>query len=261
MSEIIEVSVYRYDPEVKEQPSWDTYKLETYPSMSVLDALYDILRLKDSSISFRCSCRIGMCGSCAMLINGTEGLACRTQVSTLGSKIKVRPLNNLPVIKDLAVNMDNFFEKYKDIMPWYIGKSEEVAKIPDGSPERGIIDAQLDCITCGACYSACSMVTFDKKYIGPAALNRAYNLLADNRDGSFEERLARVDHEHGIWRCHTQFDCVEVCIKKISPTWSIQQIKNEAVIQGVKRIFKKTEREEGCNDGEKASRDGRTKIS
>jgi len=253
MSGKIEIKIYRFDPEVDEESRWDTYEIETYPSMSILDALYDILRLKDSSISFRCSCRIGMCGSCAMIINGTEGLACRTQVSTVGNKVSVRPLNNLPVIKDLATNMDNFFEKYKSIMPWYIGNTEEVAKILPGSSERGIIDAQLDCITCGACYSACSMVTFDKKYLGPAALNRAYNLLADNRDVAFEDRLERVDHEHGIWRCHTQFDCAEVCIKKISPTWSIQQIKNEAVLQDMKRIFKKKDRKEEYSHGKAKS--------
>ncbi|GAW93215.1 succinate dehydrogenase iron-sulfur subunit [Calderihabitans maritimus] len=243
------IKVFRCNPKISTETKWDTFYVETYKNMTVLDALFEILRAKDATVSFRCSCRLGMCGSCAMVINGKERLACRTKVADLGDTITVKPLNNLPIIKDLVVDMEPFFQKYESIIPYFIGKDDEVAKTPSRSPARRLIDDMLDCITCGACYSACSMVAFDKEYLGPAALNRAYCLLADDRDAAFEERFRRINHEHGIWRCHTQFDCMEVCPKNIIPTWSIQQLKNEAVLRGLSR-YRKIEEGRGAPMGE-----------
>lgn len=236
MSTIRHVEVYRYDGASDESPHFDQFEVETYENSTVLDTLFTILENSDSNLSFRCSCRLGMCGSCAMLINGREGLACRTKMHKLSDPVVIQPLRNLPVIKDLAVDMAPFFEKWESIKPYFVSKegrdSNTFAKIPNNSEQRGIIDQSLDCITCGACWSACTIVALDDDYIGPAALNRAYTLIEDERDGGRESRMDVAAGEHGAERCHTLFNCMEVCPKHLKPTWAIQKIKSKAVRTG-----------------------------
>ncbi|GBE00776.1 succinate dehydrogenase iron-sulfur subunit [bacterium BMS3Bbin06] len=234
MSANLTVKVFRYNPEVDDLPRFDTFDVPEMKNMAVLDLLYQIQADQDRSLSFRCSCRIGMCGSCAMFINGKSRLACRTLVGGLGTKeIHLGPLPNLPILKDLVVDMDPFFDKYERVKPYFVPKEElkDFYRVPEGADERKLIDEMLECITCGACYSSCTMVTTDPDYLGPAALNRAFCLVADKRDGAGAERLRLVGNTDGIWRCHSQFNCVEVCPKQIIPTWSIQQLRKRCVFK------------------------------
>ncbi len=231
------IKVLRYLPDKEEEARYDRFVVDAKKNMTVLDALFLILTEQDPSISFRCSCRVGMCGSCGMIMNNKEGLACRTKIEKLGSEITVRPLRNMPIVKDLVVNMDKFFKQWQRIKPYFVPRdieTEDFAQIAPDSPSRGIISKSSDCITCGACYSACTLVSLDDSYIGPAALNRAYTLVQDERDNATKERLNVAAGEDGVLRCHTLFNCMEVCPKDIVPTWSIQKLKTKAVASALK---------------------------
>lgn len=223
----VTLKVRRYDPELDQPPAWDEYRVPLLEKITVLDALFYVVQNLDSTVSFRCACRAAMCGTCGMVMNGREGLACRTQLSSLGKTVRVEPLRNLPVIKDLAVDMEPFFEKYQAVTPYLVPaeNATEPAIIPAGSALRDLIDDHLDCITCGACYSACSIVASDQNYLGPAALNRAYCLTADVRDAAREQRLEAVKGQHGVWRCHSLFECAQVCPKNLIPTRAIRKLK------------------------------------
>jgi succinate dehydrogenase / fumarate reductase iron-sulfur subunit len=234
MSDPLHVKVFRFNPESDVAPEFDHFEVPVFKNMAILDVVMHIQNYMDRSLSFRFSCRIGMCGSCAMYINGRARLACRTQVSALKtSNITIMPLPNFPIIRDLVVDMEPFFDKWKEIKPYYVPKKgidEPVVSRPD-SKEREFIDDMLDCISCGCCYSACSMVATNKEYLGPAALTRAYTLIADKRDAIRVERLKVVDRSYGVWRCHTQFNCAEACPKNIVPTRSIQNLKRRCVLK------------------------------
>lgn len=205
--------------------------MPVFEGMSVLDALLWVQQNADATLAFRCACRVGMCGSCGVVINGTEGLACRTPIAQVGREVRLQPLRNLPVVRDLVVDMAPFFERYRRVMPHFIPRDgyKDLARIPPASREREVIDEQRECITCALCLSACTMVAMDSRYIGPAALNRAYCLVADSRDGAREERLALAAREWGLWRCHTLFNCAQVCPKGIVPTQAIQRLKRKAI--------------------------------
>ncbi|HEY3129840.1 MAG TPA: succinate dehydrogenase/fumarate reductase iron-sulfur subunit [Acidobacteriota bacterium] len=197
--------------------------------MTVLDALFAIQRKQDPSLSFRCSCRVGMCGTCAVYVNRIPRLACRTRVTELNSKtVTVQPLPYLPVIKDLVVSMDPFFDQWKKILPAFHPAPDvvELAKIPLDSEFHRQTESKRDCITCGACFSACGIKATNSRYLGPAAINKAFLRLMDPRDGAVERRLRVLNDEYGgIWRCHTQFNCVAVCPKGINLTDSIGRLK------------------------------------
>ncbi len=198
--------------------------------MTVLDALFQIQRQHDSSLSFRCACRIGMCGTCAMSIDSVPRLACKTRPATLRSKtIAVEPLPNLPVIKDLIVSLQPFFEQWKKVSPALhpaAPDSERLVSIPASSQYARLAAHKRDCITCGACFSACGVRGTNHNYLGPAAINKAWLRLLDPRDGAKKERLRILNEEYqGIWRCHTQFNCTAVCPKGISLTDSIVRLK------------------------------------
>jgi succinate dehydrogenase/fumarate reductase iron-sulfur protein len=233
MVEELNVKVFRYNPDSDVAPEFHDFQFPSFENMSILDVVMHIQNYLDKTLSFRFSCRVGMCGSCAMYINGRPRLACRTQVSSLKTeKITLMPLPNFPIIRDLVVDMEPFFEKWKKIRPYYVPKKgmTEPAIVSPGAREREFIDDMLDCITCGACYSACSMVATNEEFLGPAVLNRAYTLIADRRDAIRVERLKVVDRSFGIWRCHTQFNCAEICPKNIVPTKSIQNLKRRCVL-------------------------------
>ncbi len=224
------VKVFRYQPGVDEQPRYDRYQVEVKKNMTVLDALFLIIEEQDPTISFRCSCRLGMCGSCGMMINGRGRLACRTKIEKLGDEVTVEPMRNMDIVKDLVVNMDNFFNAYQKVKPYFVPKDDkqEFAVIPPNSGRREIIDKNLDCITCGLCYQSCDAVKFrGEGFIGPAALARAYTLIADERDGAREERLDLVTSDAGAFGCHSFGACVEVCPKGIQPMVTIQKLKEK----------------------------------
>jgi succinate dehydrogenase / fumarate reductase iron-sulfur subunit len=225
------VEILRYDPEADKKPHYETYEVPVVKGLSVLECLYYILENFDGSLAFRSSCRAAVCGSCGMKINGKFALACRTLVENLkGARIKVEPLANLPLVKDLVVDMADFYEKYIIVEPYLIPK-----EIPEGkefyqSPDdRKSVDGLVECIMCGACYAACTMTAWDKQFPGPFGMLAADGKLRDTRDSLGNERIINLTDEHGIWRCHDEFNCMEACPKHLSPTGAIHHLKRESV--------------------------------
>jgi succinate dehydrogenase/fumarate reductase iron-sulfur protein len=227
------VEVYRYDPEQVAGGAMVSYQVPRIEKMTILDVLVHIQRYHDRSLAFRYACRLGMCGTCTVMVNDVPRWACRTSVERLEVEtIRIAPLRFLPVIKDVLVDYEPFFAKSRAAQAYFVpgGERAEVAPIPPASRERRAIDPNLECITCGACYASCTMLAHDAEYLGPAALNRAYTLVRDSRDGARRERLAAVGGEHGCWRCHSLFNCTEVCPKHLSPTRAIQGLKRAIVL-------------------------------
>ncbi|MBI4297552.1 MAG: succinate dehydrogenase iron-sulfur subunit [Chloroflexi bacterium] len=221
--------VFRFDPQSDSEPRFDTFTVEAREGMNVLEGLFYILENLDGSLAFRFSCRGAVCGSCAMFINGAYRLACKTMLRDL-KEVTISPLGHLPVIKDLVVDMRPFYRKYESILPYLLPASEPPLKeYPQSPKQRHAINEMIDCILCGCCHAACPIVWTNKDYLGPAALTKAYRFVADSRDGAENERLALVSGPDGIWRCHTIFNCHEVCPKYINPTYSIQQLKRMAI--------------------------------
>ena len=231
-----DIRIFRYDP-ANGSSRFDSFTLaipdET--TTTLLDVLLRLQQEQDPTLAFRYACRVNMCGSCGMVINGREALACKTNVSEIppGKEITFRPLNHFPVIKDLVVDMDPFFQKYEQILPFFEPAQEqaEPARITPDSRERLDIGDATECIGCGCCVSSCTMAHHHEGYAGPAALNRAFTLLADSRDGLFEERLARA--MESCYQCRTEFNCTEVCPKNISPTRAIKYIQRMALVRGI----------------------------
>lgn len=232
--------VHRYDPKTDTEPQFESYNVPISRSTSVLDGLFYIQETIGENLSMRFSCRQGVCGSCCMEINGKARLACQTPVADLDDgEITVRPLYNLPVIKDLVVDMDPFFESFKEIDPSFeadLNENNDPAIVQPDSKEREIIDPRTDCVGCGACYSGCSVA--GDTYLGPAAINKALTLLKDSRETKTDERLGRLTETDGVWGCHTQGECSDVCPKGIPVSEGIQLLKREAVKRGIKqRLF------------------------
>ncbi len=227
------VRVFRYDPAKGGDGHFDTYTLDipAPETTTILDVLLRLQREQDPSISFRFACRVNMCGSCGMVINGREALACKTNVAHLppAQDITIRPLNHFPVIKDLVVDMEPFFAKYEDALPFFepAKAHDEPYVIKPDDKARVDIGMATDCIACGCCVSSCTMVNHHAGYAGPAAINRAFTLLADERDGLFEARLTRA--LDSCYACRTEFNCTEVCPKQISGTRAIKYIQRLAL--------------------------------
>ncbi len=219
---------------------FDTFRVALQPKQSVLDVVSHIQNNLDPTLAFRYSCRAGMCGTCAMRVNGKSRWTCRTAAAELGGTITLEPLPNYPVLRDLAVDMGPFFENYRRVTPRFVPADPEArdfAVIRPTSSERKEIDAHVECITCGCCYGACSLVTTNSAYVGPAALNRAYALVSDSRDGAAADRLERIDSHGGVWGCHTQFNCTAACPMGISPTRAIQKLKRKELRHAFARFF------------------------
>ena len=212
---------------------FDRYDLqiEDETNTTILDVLIRLQREQDSTLAFRYACRVNMCGSCGVVINGREGLACKTNVSDLpkSQTITIRPLNHFPVVKDLAIDMGPFFDKYENCLPFFEPKEpgDEPAVIRPDSPERMAIGFSTECIACGCCVSSCTMVNYHDSYAGPAPLNRAFTLLMDSRDALYDQRMDRV--LQSCYNCRTEFNCTEVCPKEISCTKAIKFIQRMAV--------------------------------
>jgi succinate dehydrogenase/fumarate reductase iron-sulfur protein len=227
------VEVYRCDPEQSPQGHMVSYRVPRLDKMTILDALVHIQRYHDRALAFRYACRLGMYGTCTVMVNDVPRWSCRTSIARLRvATIRIAPLRFLPVVKDVMVDYEPFFAKYRAAQSYFVPREErtELAPIPPASRERRAIDPNLECITCGACYASCTMLAYDAEYLGPAALNRAYTLVRDSRDGVRRERLAAVGGEHGCWRCHSLFNCTEVCPKHLSPTRAIQGLKRVIVL-------------------------------
>jgi succinate dehydrogenase / fumarate reductase iron-sulfur subunit len=226
----ITVRIKRYDPEKDKRPRWEEYSVEARPSDRVLDVLHEIKWEQDGSLSFRRSCAHGICGSDTMMINGANRLACKLLVKDLGDRITVEPMRGLPVLKDLIVDMEPFFESYEAVMPYFINDDPEPAGERLQSPEdREVFDASTKCILCAACTTSCPVFWTNGRYIGPAAIVNAHRFIFDSRDQGSAQRLEVLNRMNGVWRCRTAFNCTEACPRDIPITQAIEQIRRELV--------------------------------
>lgn len=227
-----------------EPATFERHEVEVSDRASILDALFALQRGPVPDLAFRFSCRVGMCGSCAMVVNGKEQLTCSTLIKNVGYDLKIQPLRNLPVVRDLAVDLKPFFGAYMRTMPYFVPRADldknNFYPIPHASKEGKALNNQPQCIDCGACYSSCSVVTLNPRYVGPMALNRALSLVTDPRDGKRAERLKLVTQEDGAFRCHTLGNCRDVCPRGISPTHSIERLKRLGVWSMLKSLFSKS---------------------
>jgi fumarate reductase iron-sulfur subunit len=202
------------------------------PSQTVLDVVTYIQRRLDPSLAYRYACRVGMCGSCAMTVNGVARWTCRTHVDKVVHKdaLSIAPLRNLPVIRDLVTDMREFFDKWARARGQFEptrSKQDDFAPVKPATEDRKQVDAGIECIGCGVCYSACEVVSWNPDYLGPAALNRAWTLVKDERDAGKLARLSAVAGDAGCHSCHTHMSCTERCPKHLSPTASIAGLKRE----------------------------------
>jgi succinate dehydrogenase iron-sulfur subunit len=225
---------------VKRGAAYERFEVPRHPSQTVLDVVTYIQRVLDPSLAYRYACRVGMCGSCAMMVNDVPRWTCRTHVDRVAKddSLTIGPLRNLPVIRDLVVDMREFFDKWARAKGDFRGrqtKEDDFAPVPPSSEPRQLADAGIECIGCGVCYAACDVVKWNPDYLGPAALNRAWTLVNDVRDAGRLERLRAVSGDAGCHACHSHVSCTERCPKKLSPTGSIAGLKRavaKAVVQG-----------------------------
>jgi fumarate reductase iron-sulfur subunit len=232
----VKVSVWRG----AQHGSFQEFDVPRHPSQTVLDVVTYIQRSLDPTLAYRFACRVGMCGSCAMMVNGVPRWTCRTHVNKVlkEEKLEVGPLRNLPVIRDLVTDMREFFDKWARAKGEFSGrltKQDDFAKVPPQSRERVLVDDGIECIGCGVCYAACDVVKWNPDYLGPAALNRAWTLVNDVRDNQTLERLRAVSGDAGCHACHSHVSCTERCPKHLSPTAGIAGLKRaaaKAILQG-----------------------------
>ncbi len=227
MSDTLRVDVWRG----AENGRFQSFTIPRREHQTVLDAVSEIQREHDATLSYRFACRVGMCGSCAMVVNGRPRWTCRTRVRDVvvnGEPLRLEPLRNFTVVKDLAVEMTTFFDKWKDARGYFepgAAPEKDFTVVPPATRERQEADAGIECIGCGVCYSACDVVAWDKDYLGPAALNRAWTLVNDVRDQNQRARLDAVSGSEGCQACHTHMSCTQFCPKKIAPTYAIAGLK------------------------------------
>ena len=210
--------------------AYQAFDVPRQPSQTVLDVVTHIQRHLDPTLAYRFACRVGMCGSCAMTVNGTPRWTCRTHVDNVAhdGRLEIAPLANLPVVKDLVADMEPFFDKWARARGQFkprATRADAFATVDPASAARREADAGIECIGCGVCYAACDVVKWNRDYLGPAALNRAWTLVNDVRDAGQGDRLLAVAGDAGCHACHTQMSCTEHCPKRISPTRAIAGLK------------------------------------
>jgi succinate dehydrogenase / fumarate reductase iron-sulfur subunit len=227
----MQVSVYRYNPDADKEPYIQDFDLEIPggKDLMVLDVL-ELLKEKDPSVTYRRSCREGVCGSDGVSMNGKNGLACVTPLSEVvrGGKLTIKPLPGLPVIRDLVVDMDQFYKQYEKIKPYLLNDELTPGRERLQSPEeREKLDGLYECILCACCSSSCPSFWWNPdKFIGPAGLLQAYRFIVDSRDTATEERLADLEDPFSVFRCRGIMNCVSVCPKGLNPTRAIGHIRN-----------------------------------
>jgi succinate dehydrogenase / fumarate reductase iron-sulfur subunit len=226
----VDLRILRYDPERDDKPHWDRYNVESEPMDRVLDLLHRVKWEHDGRLTFRRSCAHGVCGSDAMMINGRNRLACKIRVDQLGRKISVAPLPGMKVIKDLVVDMDDFFAKYRSVMPFLVNDDPPPERERLQSPEdRERYDDTTKCILCAACTTACPSFWAESSYVGPAAIVNAHRFIYDSRDHAEHERLEILADENGVWRCRTIFNCTDACPRGINITRAILVVSSAIV--------------------------------
>ena len=226
--ETIRLKVYRYNPDTDAKPYMQDYELEIEPTDVKLHDDIMKLKAKDDSLSFRRSCREGICGSDGMNINGKNGLACLTDIRSLKQPIVLRPLPGLPVIRDLIVDMTHFFKQYHSIKPYVVNDNpvDPRQERLQSQAERAELDGLYECILCACCSTACPSFWWNPdKFVGPSGLLNAYRFIADTRDTITNERLDNLNDPYRLFRCHTIMNCVDVCPKGLNPSKAISKIK------------------------------------
>lgn len=229
-------NIYRYNPDIDKKPYVKEYELENIePGTMLLAALLRIKDEQDETLSFRRSCGEGVCGSDGMNINGVNGLACITSTDNLKQPIVINPLPGLPVIRDLIIDMDQFYKQYRAVKPYLIVNDPmpdvELKQTPQ---QREQLDGLYECVLCACCSTACPSFWWNPdKFLGPAALLQAARFIEDSRDQSFEQRLESLEGPFKLFRCHTIMNCVQVCPKGLNPTKAIGKIKNKMVARSL----------------------------
>jgi len=235
----ITLKVQRYNPEQDSTPHFQEFLVPASRGTTVLEGLLYIKENLDSTLTFRTSCRMAICGSCGMLINNYPHLACHTQIEEFRSDtLTIKPLPNLPIIKDLVTDLIPFFNIHKSIKPYTI--RHEIEEIENPTAEFTQTPQELEtflqftyCVKCGICISACPTSASDKLFLGPQALAQCYRYCADNRDEGWQERFLLVDTDHGVWHCHLAGACSEACPKGLDPALAIQLLKRHLTSQAI----------------------------
>ncbi len=235
MNETLKVDIWRG----ADEGGFETFQVPRRKSQTVLDVVTYVQRNLDPSLSYRFACRVGVCGSCAMTVNGQPRWTCRTHVARAADDgmLRIQPLSNLSVIKDLSVDMTDFFEKWRDAKGQFVPtatRHDDFQKVKPGGKKRQAASAGIECINCGVCHSACDVVSWNKDYLGPAALNRAWTLVNDVRDGGRKERLAAVAGDAGCHACHSHQGCARFCPKQLNPTAGIAGLKRLTAMAALK---------------------------
>jgi succinate dehydrogenase / fumarate reductase iron-sulfur subunit len=224
----VTLKISRYNPEVDSEPHWETYQVTSHATDRVLDALHQIKWEQDGSLSFRRSCAHGVCGSDAMRINGKNRLACKTLIKDVNpdKPITVEPIKGLPLEKDLIVDMEPFFDAYREVMPFLITTGNEPTRERiQSQQDRERFDDTTKCILCAACTTSCPVFWNDGQYFGPAAIVNAHRFIFDSRDEGGSQRLEILNDKEGVWRCRTTFNCTDACPRGIQVTQAIQEVK------------------------------------
>jgi len=241
----VEFKIRRQNPEIpgKEKPYWETFTLKNVdPTDRVLELLHRIKWEQDGTLSLRRSCAHGICGSDAMRINGINALACKVLIKDVGQSVMVEPILGLPVVKDLIVDMEPFFDHYKSVMPYYVN---DTAKPADGrerlqsQSDREAFDDTTKCILCAACTTSCPSYWANGKYVGPAAIVQAHRFIFDSRDQAAKERLEILAQDNGVWRCRTIYNCTPACPREIQVTKAIGEVKlaiQRGTTEGIVRV-------------------------
>jgi succinate dehydrogenase / fumarate reductase iron-sulfur subunit len=229
----MKMKIFRYDPEADKKPHYETYEVDAQPTDRVLDLLEYVKGNFDGTLSFRRSCAHGICGSDAMRINGVNRLACKVLTRDIGgTKMTLEPLLGLPVIKDLIVDMEPFFEHYRSVMPYFVNDEKPPKKERLQSPEdRERFDDTTKCILCACCTTSCPSFWSNEDYVGPAAIVAAHRFIFDSRDRAGAERLKILNDQFGVYRCHTIFNCTAACPREIQVTRAIGEVK-QAIATG-----------------------------
>ena len=231
----VKLRILRYDPQRDDKPHWEEYRVTAEPTDRVLDLLHEVKWYQDGTLTFRRSCAHGVCGSDAMLINGRNRLACEMLVRDAGDHITVEAIRGLPVVKDLLVDMEPFWDSYRSVKPFLV--NDDVPA--DGrerrqSPvDRERFEDTSRCILCAACTTSCPVFWSDQQYVGPASIVNAHRFIVDSRDRAGKERLEILADPDGVWRCRTTFNCVEACPRDINVTGAILEITSEIRRAGI----------------------------
>ncbi|HET9860893.1 MAG TPA: succinate dehydrogenase iron-sulfur subunit [Nocardioidaceae bacterium] len=230
----VTVKILRYNPEVSEESSWESYQVTAEPTDRVLDALHKVKWDLDGSLTFRRSCAHGVCGSDAMRINGKNRLACKTLLKDVNPSqpITVEPIKGLPVLKDLVVDMEPFFDAYRAVMPFLVTTGNEPTRERlQSQKDRDRFDDTTKCILCAACTTSCPVYWTDGQYFGPQAIVGAHRFIFDSRDEGTDQRLEILNDKEGVWRCRTTFNCTEACPRGIEVTKAIQEVKRALIFR------------------------------